>query len=261
MELKELFAGFEAPPVKTRTLNGRRRPAVRRPRKLQRTISVIIPAHNEEDYLEQTLAALNRQDYPAVEIIVVANGCEDRTAEVARGRCHRLIVLSQKSLGVARNLGARMAKGALLVFLDADTLLDPDGLRIIAEKFSRNEAAGTVRGEPDSKRLAYRMIYGLKNLTHRTRLHDGSSGVIICWRKHFVRLGGFDERLEMRENSELIRRLKRFGRYRYIHATTAITSMRRYERRGVGRTVWLWLKLWFQSPFTDLHDRRYETVR
>src|SRR5438132_11066500 len=71
-----------------------------------RMISIIIPAHNEEAYLPLTLDALKRQNYPRFEIIVVANGCNDRTAEVARDQCDRLIVLSQKSLGVARNLGA-----------------------------------------------------------------------------------------------------------------------------------------------------------
>src|SRR5690349_14737530 len=71
-----------------------------------RMISVIIPAHNEQGYLEPTLEALQRQNYGWFEVIVVANGCTDQTANVARGRCHRLIVLSQKNLGVARNLGA-----------------------------------------------------------------------------------------------------------------------------------------------------------
>src|SRR5205809_2654067 len=78
---------------------------------LTRMISVVIPAHNEENYLDATLASLRRQNYPWFEIIVVANGCTDHTAQVARDQCHRLIVLSQKSLGVARNFGARMAKG------------------------------------------------------------------------------------------------------------------------------------------------------
>jgi len=224
-------------------------------------ISIIIPAHNEEAYLGETLDTLNRQDYPAFEIIVVANGCADRTAEVARGRCHRLVVLSQKGLGVARNLGARMAKGSMLLFLDADTILEPTALRTIAESFSRRDAAGTLRGKPDSGKFAYRWIYFLKNFMHRFVLRNGSSGIIICWKKHFVRIGGFDERLEVRENSELIRRLKRFGRYNYIGATNAVTSMRRYERRGVGRIVWLWIKLWFQSLFSDMHHRKYEIVR
>src|SRR5207302_5709497 len=114
-----------------------------------RMISVVIPAHNEERYLRKTLEALHRQNYGWYEVIVVANGCTDHTAEVARNRCHRLIVLSQKSLGVSRNLGARMARGELLVFLDADTLLEPMTLRRIATDFMEQHAAGTIRGWPD----------------------------------------------------------------------------------------------------------------
>src|SRR5215468_5938677 len=66
--------------------------------RLSRWISIVIPAHNEERYLRETLGSLHRQNYPWYETVVVANGCTDRTAEVAKGNCHRLIVLSQKSL-------------------------------------------------------------------------------------------------------------------------------------------------------------------
>jgi glycosyltransferase involved in cell wall biosynthesis len=224
-------------------------------------ISIVIPAHNEEAYLPRTLDALKQQDYPRFEVIVVANGCQDRTTEVAQKRCDRLIALSQKGLGVARNLGARMAKGELLLFLDADTTLDPSALSVIAENFSKAHAAGTVQGRPDGQRHAYRLIYLVKNSLHRWSIHEGSSGVIICWKEHFMRIGGFDEGLEMRENSELIKRLKRFGRYKYLGRIAATTSMRRYDQRGCGRIVWLWFKLWVQSLFMDLHQRPYETVR
>lgn len=225
------------------------------------SISVVIPAHNEEDYLGATLDALSRQKCRPHEIVVVANGCTDRTGEVARGKCDRLVTLSQKNLGVARNLGARMTTGELLVFLDADTVLEPDSLRVIADKFSERDAGGTLKGRPDSDRFVYRLIYCLKNFINRFVTRNGSSGVILCWREHFTQVGGFDERLELRENSELIRRLKRFGGYKFIDATTATTSMRRYERRGIARIVWLWVRLWFFSLFGDLRDRKYEPVR
>jgi glycosyltransferase involved in cell wall biosynthesis len=260
MEAKELFASAEemhrsntVPLLRQFHRNAHPLPA--------KTISVIIPAHNEEDYLGRTLAALHRQDHPAHEIIVVANGCTDRTAEVARGRCDQLITLSQRGLGAARNSGARRAQGELLVFLDADTLLERNALQIITETFTSRDAAGTLRGRPDSNRLRYRLIYFLKNFIHGALLHHGSSGVILCWKKQFVRLGGFDERLEVRENSHLIKRLKRFGAYQYIGSTAATTSMRRYEQRGVWRVSWLWTKLWLESFFTDLRHRRYEIVR
>lgn len=224
-------------------------------------ISVIVPAHNEEAYLGATLDALNRQDYGNFEIVVVANGCRDRTIEVAREKCSRLVTLNEKGLGPARNLGGRLAAGELLVFLDADTILGPHALWTIAEQFTPRDAGGTLKGQPDSDRFAYRVIYGLKNFIHRFVVRNGSSGVILCWKKHFDRVGGFNERLELRENSELIRRLKRFGRYRYIGSTAATTSMRRYERLGVRNIVFLWIKLWFLSLFSDLSHRKYESVR
>jgi len=130
-------------------------------------ISVIIPAHNEADYLPATLDALKRQNHRNFEVIVVANGCSDRTADAARGKCHRLVVLSEKNLGVARNLGARLARGEVLLFLDADTTLEPMALRRITHSFSKNCAAGTLMGRPDNDRFNYRLVYFIKNLTHR----------------------------------------------------------------------------------------------
>ncbi len=225
-----------------------------------RMISVIIPAHNEQRYLARTLESLRSQDYGWFEVIVVANGCTDLTVEVARGLCQRLIVLSQKSLGMARNLGARMAKGEILVFLDADTTLEPSALRRIAEQFTDGFSAGTTRGRPDCADARFHFIYFLKNFLHRWGLHPGSSGVIICWKKHFERCGGFDEKLQVRENSELMRRVLRHGRYKFVDAT-ATTSMRRFQRQGFGRLAWLWAKVWCQSVFGDLHRRHYEPIR
>lgn len=264
MDIKEIMGKIRETPAELMA-NGWERlraPGKRRRKTAGRvTISIIIPAHNEEAYLKRTLLALRKQRYPGCEIIVVANGCTDRTESVARSRCDRLVVLSQKCLGVARNLGARMAKGELLIFLDADTILSRNALRTVAEEFSSRHAAATLKGQPDSDRFAYRMIYGLKNFMHRSWLHQGSSGVIICWRKHFIQLGGFNESLEVRENSELIKRLKHFGGYRYIGKAAAITSMRRYDKRGVWPMIWMWFRLWCISLFKDLKHRKYETIR
>ena len=154
-----------------------------------------------------------------------------------------------------------MAKGEILLFLDADTILEPMALRRIAEDFAPGYASGTIRGAPDECCLSYRLVYAFKNLIHASRLHRGSSGVILCWREHFVKVGGFDEGLEVRENSELMRRLSRFGHYCYISDITARTSMRRYKQSGIRRLAWLWIKLCVQSWFGDLHRRHYEPVR
>lgn len=221
-------------------------------------ISIVIPAHNEEELLPATLEALKRQTFRNYETIVVTNGCTDRTAEVVRGKCHQLYELEERGLGPARNLGAAKARGDLLLFLDADTILEPGALQIIARKFKRHHSAGTLKGVPDNDKASYKFIYLLKNFVHKTHAHHGSSGVILCWKDHFEAVGGFDNELYLRENSDLMKKLRQFGAYRYISATPAITSMRRYEKTGTSEMVLLWLKVWVLSNFSDIRNQTYE---
>jgi glycosyltransferase involved in cell wall biosynthesis len=221
-------------------------------------ISIVIPAHNEEEFLPATIEALRKQTYRPYEIIVVTNGCSDRTAEVVRGKCDQLYELEERGLGPARNLGAAKARGNLLLFLDADTILEPNALYIIARKFKRHHSAGTLKGVPDYDKASYKLIYFLKNFVHKSHAHHGSSGVILCWKDHFDAVGGFDNELYLRENSDLMKKLRQFGSYRYISTTPAITSMRRYEKTGTSEMVLLWLKVWVLSNFSDIRNQTYE---
>ena len=224
-------------------------------------ISVIVPAHNEERYLSDTLEALRIQTYPRFEVIVVANGCTDNTPGVARGRCDKLIELPERALGKARNTGGAKARGDLLVFLDADTRLEPRALEAIAAAFTERHSSATLKGKPDDRELAFRALYWFKNLLHRSGFHRGSSGVICCWRDQFKEISGFRQDLNLRENSDLIRRLRRFGPYRFISSASAITSMRRYQKGGTLRGLWQWVKIWAHSWVSDLRNRTYEPIR
>ena len=221
-------------------------------------ISVVIPARDEAEFLPATLRALSDQSYRNFEAIVVANGCKDQTADVARKMGARVFELEHRGLGAARNLGGREAHGQILVFLDADTLLPREALSTIAARFRRSHGCGTVWGEPDSRRLSHKLIYAVKNLIHATHLHTGSAGVILCWKDYFLKVGGFDEGLYLRENSHLMKRLRKYGRYCFIASTGCITSMRRYEAQGTGDMVRMWFKVWLKSFTTDLRHQTYE---
>ena len=82
--------------------------------------------------------------------------------------------------------------------------------------------------------------------------------MILCWKDHFEAVGGFNNELYLRENSDLMKKLRQFGAYKYIRATPAITSMRRYERTGTAHMVLLWLKVWVLSNFSDIRNQTYE---
>lgn len=102
------------------------------------TASIILPAHDEADYIGACLAALLACDpLPAgwqAEVIVVANGCRDATAEVARGHCDRaaargwalrVIEVTEGGKLNALNLGDATARGGIRIYLDADVTVRP----------------------------------------------------------------------------------------------------------------------------------------
>lgn len=255
-------------PAETVVLEAPPQPARRATQRIPRAkttraplVSIIIPAHNEENYIRQTLEAVHRQSLRDFEIVVVTNGCTDHTPNIARDLCDQLIVMPERGLSRARNLGAQAARGKILIFLDADTLLEPHALDTIIRQFTPECAAGTLKGSPDIGRPSYKLMYALKNFQHRCGLHEGSSGVILCWKEHFLATGGFDEALHVTENSDLIRKLRFFGKYKFIGDTAVTTSMRRYENGGWLRMTKLWIKLWVQSLVSDLRDEKYEAIR
>jgi glycosyltransferase involved in cell wall biosynthesis len=102
-------------------------------------ISVIVPAFNEETGISATLRALT--DSPEfgddIQILVAANGCTDRTAEVARGFGVQVLEIATPSKTAALNAADEVATGDVRVYLDADVPAGPDLLRRLAEAVAR----------------------------------------------------------------------------------------------------------------------------
>src|SRR5262245_42148384 len=112
------------------------------------TLSFVIPAHNEEALLGETLCAL-RGAAEAVaepfEIIVVDDGSTDRTAQVARSCGAAVVAVNLRQIAAARNAGARAARGDVLVFVDADTLVPAATLAEVVRRLRRGAVGGGAR--------------------------------------------------------------------------------------------------------------------
>lgn len=82
--------------------------------------SVIVPAHNSEQYLARCLASVERQMFKDFELIVVCDNCQDNTAGVAKFYTDKVITTDYGMDGLARNAGIDAARGQWLLFLDDD---------------------------------------------------------------------------------------------------------------------------------------------
>ncbi len=226
-------------------------------------ISVIIPAFNEEKYLSATLAAIQKQTFPDYEIIVVANGCTDATEQILRAQTSeklRHLSLPQANVSVARNAGALNAQGELLVFVDADTQLAEDSLQKIKEEFTSEYSVATTKAAPNIQKLKFRLHQMTKNILHKSHVYQGCSGVLVCRKKDFHAVDGYPPNIVLKEHRKLIQKLKEKGKYKYID-TPAITSMRRFEQWGLGKSFFFWVKQWAKDKTKGLQGSTYEMVR
>jgi 4,4'-diaponeurosporenoate glycosyltransferase len=122
------------------------------------SVSVIVPARNEAHSLPVLLASLRNGDSVPDEVIVVVGQCEDHTKEVAKGEGVTVIdsePLPEGWIGKpwACYQGARLAKGEILIFLDADTCLEKGGLRDIVDTFLEGDGIASIQPYHRPRRL------------------------------------------------------------------------------------------------------------
>jgi O-antigen biosynthesis protein len=105
-------------------------------------ISVVLCSYNGQRYIEESLSALGRLNYPDYEVIVVDDGSTDATAEIAARHPVRLIRTENRGLSSARNTGLSAATGEIVAYIDDDAYPDPDWLMRLAMAFREGEYAG-----------------------------------------------------------------------------------------------------------------------
>lgn len=208
-------------------------------------ISIIVPAHDEEKLLGETLRALATSaaamDEP-YEVIVVDDGSTDRTAEVARGHGAAVVAVNVRQIAAARNAGARVARGQLLIFVDADTLVPPAVFRqAIAAWRGGAVGGGAMATFPEGTAWwADSMIAATCWFMRRVRWAAGC--FVFVRRDAFEAVGGFDERFYASEEIHFSRAVKKRGRF-VIVADRVMTSARKADRFTLAQVAWQIVKL------------------
>ena len=215
-----------------------------------KAVGVVIPAHNEEDLLPSCLAAVRRAarvlTSASIHLVVVADACDDGTAELARDGAAEVVEIRARNVGVAREAGVREVlrrtrhldpSAVWLAMTDADTLVTPSWLS--QQMHYANDGWDAVVGtvtvtdwaqQPPEVPLFFQKLYSAGQETHR-HVHGANLGFSA---QAYLAAGGFSPS-PTAEDHALVESLSAAGR-RILRTTkvTVVTSARRRARAPRG---------------------------
>ena len=222
-------------------------------------LTVVIPALNEEKYIEKTLKSVREQTIKP-EIIVVDSGSSDKTVEIAEKYADKILI-GKKGIAYNRQIGAEAASGDIIVTTDADCVHPVDWLYNLS-KYFKDENVVCVSGQTlpmiDEGNFLDFLCYFTSNLILKLAndlfgkaLFRGSN---VAYRKEiFLKAGGYNTRLLAREDSELTRRFSKYGKTVFDMNVKVYTSMRRRQNLGWIKTM----RYYLDTPISMITGKIY----
>ncbi|MDD5056216.1 MAG: glycosyltransferase [Candidatus Peribacteraceae bacterium] len=236
------------------------------------TISVVIPAYNEEMYLGTCLQSIvDHKNSEVIEVIVVDNASTDETATIAKNFPGvRVVHEPTKGTGPARQRSLSEARGTLLAFIDADTNIGPGWCETVTEIFAQDPAIVGASGPYDyfdlpSWQRALIWFYW-RFLVIPFSFITGPvviGGNFIAKKSALQAIGGFDTGISFYgDDTNIARRLKSVGTMRFDLRLLVRSSGRRLAEEGILRTGFRYVINYLsQSLLRRSVTRHYTDVR
>lgn len=210
-------------------------------------LSIIIPTLNEEDCLPLLLKSLKKQKFYDYEIIVADAGSKDKTAEIAKKYNCKIVAGGLPAKG--RNKGAKVAKGDLLFFCDADTVLPDDFLTKSLNEFKlRKLDIASFCFNSYSKKDVFHFMLDFYNkiiIILEKKIPFSIIGVLIK-KNLFNKLNGYDEAIKLSEDKDLGKRAIKYGKFGILRSTEIFISDRRFKKDG-------WMATTMKYILSELH--------
>jgi glycosyltransferase involved in cell wall biosynthesis len=221
-------------------------------------VSIVLPAHNEENEIESAIREMIKQTYRNREIIVVDDGSSDNTLKTASAAIQglsdvRMVEAKHGGPSYARNLGFRESSGTVIFFGECDCVYDADYVEKAVAALNENPDAGAVclTGAPLVTRstLATDCIE-LENKVQHKLLNEGKIKPFYAWvfrRGALEKAGGFDEKLFQAEDKDLFGRVVRSGykiawvpgvHWKHKRSETLSSLSRKWFVRGKTRVLY-----------------------
>jgi glycosyltransferase involved in cell wall biosynthesis len=193
-----------------------------------RLVSVIVPTRNSTRFLSACLESINRQTYPAIEIIVVDNHSTDGSADLARQFTPKVFTWGPER-SAQLNFGVRQATGSFVYKVDSDFVLDPLVVEACVFEIDKGFDAIVVHNSPDIRVSWIARVRKFEVDMYKYDL-DHSSARFVS-KDVYERIGGFDESITAGEDYDFQNRLNAGG-----YKTGFISS----EAIHLGEPVSLW---------------------
>jgi glycosyltransferase involved in cell wall biosynthesis len=202
-------------------------------------LSIVIPTLNEENYLPRLLNCIKKQNFKDYEIIVADADSKDKTIEIAKS--FGCIVVKGGLPSAGKNAGARISKGNLILFLDADVLLPDNFFEDALKEFEeRKLCITTFCLVPISKsripKILFNILYNYPLRVFEKRWAHGAMGILVKKELH-KSLKGFDEEIKIGEDHYYVQQGFKFGKFGVIKSTKIFMSLRRFQTQGPIKTL------------------------
>lgn len=199
-------------------------------------ISIIIPFYNEEKVLLEKSHFFEHLSNQA-ELIFVDGGSTDRSVQIVRN--YGRVVQGRRGRAAQMNYGASLAQYGILLFLHADNFIETATLVNIEEKLVNGGfVGGCLTQRIDKHAMIYRLIEGQGNRRARNRkIFYGDQGIFVK-KDIFLAIGGYPD-VPIMEDVLFSKQLKKAGEVAIL-ADEIFVSPRRWEKRGIARTVLLY---------------------
>jgi len=219
-------------------------------------LSIIIPALNEENYLPRLLVCLKKQNFKNYEIIVADADSKDKTRKVAQAFGCKIVRGGLPAKG--RNEGAKIARGDIILFLDADGLLPKDFLEKALKEFKERDLdIASFVFNPISERkypkILFDIFYNYPLRFFEKRWAHAMIGILVKNDLH-KSLRGFDEEIKVGEDHYYVQQGSKLGKFGVIKTTEIFPSLRRFRREG-------WIRLGLKYGLGEVYMKLFGPIK
>lgn len=229
--------------------------------------SVVIPALNEEKFIGKILLDLTSQTFKNFEVIVVDGQSLDNTTLVVNKfkKKYPISIISskKKNLSLQRNLGAKTANGEYFFFIDADNRIPNNFLKITKKFIADNNCDAIIPkllpGQNNFfNRFSYAVSQFLVKISLLTPRPFSTGGNLIISKDTYFKTHGFDEKVFIGEDHDMVRQLKEIGaKVSLMTDTYVVFSMRRFTKEGYFTYIKYSYAFVYQIVFRKIDSKIY----